>query len=197
MKTPSQTLLPDALHPWLNREWSWSLLQLNYLCCSTNSNLDFLTGDINPISQGCVHDVCLISFSIRPIPKPEIVAGWSVGGISVFYEANALMQRMRWKFSPHVSRSRLQLRHEWKLNLTLKIDVIHWYIDNLMMRKLREKKRSFLKSLAAVGFEVLTEVAIKSTMFWVTPCSSAEVHRRLVGTYCLYLQRLRVRKAWS
>jgi hypothetical protein len=37
-----------------------------------------------------------------------------------------------------------------------------------------------------VGFEVLTAVVMKSTIFWViTPCSPVKVNRRFGGTYRL------------
>jgi hypothetical protein len=47
------------------------------------------------------------------------------------------------------------------------------------------------------GFEVLTVVITKSTIFWdVIPCSLIEVHRRLEGLYCFLLQgRKRVKQA--
>jgi hypothetical protein len=40
------------------------------------------------------------------------------------------------------------------------------------------------------GFEVLTAVVIKSTIFWdITPCSQLKVNRRLGGKYRLHLRR--------
>jgi hypothetical protein len=40
-----------------------------------------------------------------------------------------------------------------------------------------------------VGFEVLTVVIMKSTIFWViTPCSPLKVNPRFGGTYRLHLQ---------
>jgi hypothetical protein len=40
-----------------------------------------------------------------------------------------------------------------------------------------------------VGFEVLTEVVMKSAIFWViTPCSPLKINRRFRGTYRLHLQ---------
>jgi hypothetical protein len=42
----------------------------------------------------------------------------------------------------------------------------------------------------SVGFEVLTVLTVKSTIFWVAmPCSSIEVHQCFRGTYasCLLL----------
>jgi hypothetical protein len=42
---------------------------------------------------------------------------------------------------------------------------------------------------ADVGFEVLTAVVMKSTIFWnITPCSPLSVNRRFGGTYRLHLQ---------
>jgi hypothetical protein len=39
-----------------------------------------------------------------------------------------------------------------------------------------------------VGFEILTAVVMKSTIFWdVTPCSPLSVNRRFGGTYRLHL----------
>jgi hypothetical protein len=47
-----------------------------------------------------------------------------------------------------------------------------------------------------VGFEVLTVVTRKSTIFWgVMPCSLVEVHQRFGEAYCLYLQGRRVSQA--
>jgi hypothetical protein len=44
-----------------------------------------------------------------------------------------------------------------------------------------------------VGFEVLTAVVMKSTIFWdLLLCSPLSVNRRFGGTYCLHLQSLRV-----
>jgi hypothetical protein len=46
----------------------------------------------------------------------------------------------------------------------------------------------------SVGFEVLTAVVIKSTIFWgITPCSPLKVNRRFGGTYRLHLQSRRTR----
>jgi hypothetical protein len=43
--------------------------------------------------------------------------------------------------------------------------------------------------LKDVGFEVLTAVVMKSTVFWdITPCSPLSGNRRFGGTYRLYLQ---------
>jgi hypothetical protein len=40
-----------------------------------------------------------------------------------------------------------------------------------------------------VGFEVLTVVVMKSTIFWdITPCSLLRINRCFGGTYCLQLQ---------
>jgi hypothetical protein len=47
-----------------------------------------------------------------------------------------------------------------------------------------------------VGFEVLTAVIMKSTIFWdITPCSLLRVNRRFGGTYCLHLQGRRI--SWA
>jgi hypothetical protein len=41
----------------------------------------------------------------------------------------------------------------------------------------------------SVGFEVLTAVVMKSTIFWdITPCSPLSIHRRFGGTYRFHLQ---------
>jgi hypothetical protein len=43
--------------------------------------------------------------------------------------------------------------------------------------------------LKNVGFEVLTMVVVKSTIFWdITPCSPLNVNRHFGGTYRLHLQ---------
>jgi hypothetical protein len=47
------------------------------------------------------------------------------------------------------------------------------------------------QDLICVGFEVLTAVAMKSTIFWdITPCSPLKVNRRFGGTYRHHLQDL-------
>jgi hypothetical protein len=44
-------------------------------------------------------------------------------------------------------------------------------------------------TLYTVGFEVLTVVIMKSSIFWdVTVCSRVKVNRRFRGTYRLYFQ---------
>jgi hypothetical protein len=45
------------------------------------------------------------------------------------------------------------------------------------------------KNVTSVGFEVLTAVVIKSTIFRdITPCSPLRVNQRFAGTYRLHLQ---------
>jgi hypothetical protein len=40
-----------------------------------------------------------------------------------------------------------------------------------------------------IGFEVLTAVVMKNTIFWdITPCSPLTVNRRFGGTYRLHLK---------
>jgi hypothetical protein len=47
-----------------------------------------------------------------------------------------------------------------------------------------------------IGFEVLTAVVMKSTIFWdITPCSSLSVNRCFGGTYRLHLQGRRISRA--
>jgi hypothetical protein len=47
-----------------------------------------------------------------------------------------------------------------------------------------------------VGFEVLTAVTMKNSIFWdITPHSPVKVDRRFGGTYCLRLQGRRVSEA--
>jgi hypothetical protein len=47
-----------------------------------------------------------------------------------------------------------------------------------------------------VGFEVLTAVAVKSTLFWdVTPCSPLKVSRRFGVTHHFHLQGRRISRA--
>jgi hypothetical protein len=44
-----------------------------------------------------------------------------------------------------------------------------------------------------IGFDVLTAVVMKSSVFWdITPCSSVKVNRHIGETYRLHLQELRV-----
>jgi hypothetical protein len=49
------------------------------------------------------------------------------------------------------------------------------------------------------GFEVLTAVALKNTIFWdIRPCSPLSVNRRFGGTYRLHLQgRRKLSSAWK
>jgi hypothetical protein len=50
--------------------------------------------------------------------------------------------------------------------------------------------------LLGAGFEVLTAVVRKSTVFWhITPCSPLKVNRRLGGIYRLHLQGPRISRA--
>jgi hypothetical protein len=47
-----------------------------------------------------------------------------------------------------------------------------------------------------VGFEVLTAVVMKNTIFMdITPCSPLKVNRRFGGTYRLHLQGRRISRA--
>jgi hypothetical protein len=44
------------------------------------------------------------------------------------------------------------------------------------------------QNIGHVGFEVLTAVVMKSTVFWdITPCSPLKANRRFGGTYRLHL----------
>jgi hypothetical protein len=57
-------------------------------------------------------------------------------------------------------------------------------------------------SIVCIGFEVLTEVVMKSTIFWdITPCSPLSVNRRFGETYRLHLQgrknKLSKKSAWK
>jgi hypothetical protein len=50
--------------------------------------------------------------------------------------------------------------------------------------------------LVIVGFEVLTAVVMKSSIFWdITPCSPLKVNRSFGGTYRLHLQGRRISRA--
>jgi hypothetical protein len=43
--------------------------------------------------------------------------------------------------------------------------------------------------LSFVGFDILTVVATKTTIFWaVAPCSSVQAHRRFGVTYCFHFE---------
>jgi hypothetical protein len=45
----------------------------------------------------------------------------------------------------------------------------------------------FVKKKFSVGFESLTAVVMKSTIFWdITPCSPLKINRRFGGIYCLH-----------
>jgi hypothetical protein len=47
-----------------------------------------------------------------------------------------------------------------------------------------------------LGFEVLTAVVMKSTIFWdITACSPLKANRRYGGIYCLHLQGLKIIRA--
>jgi hypothetical protein len=49
-----------------------------------------------------------------------------------------------------------------------------------------------------IGFEALTAVAMKSTIFWdITPCSSLSVNWRFGWTYRLHLQGQKISQAWN
>jgi hypothetical protein len=53
-------------------------------------------------------------------------------------------------------------------------------------------QRSRLKK-GYVGFEVLTAVIVKSTIFWdITPCTPLKINGRIRGTYLLHLQGRRI-----
>jgi hypothetical protein len=55
---------------------------------------------------------------------------------------------------------------------------------------------SCLQTWEIVGFEVLTVVVVKSTIFGdITPCSPLKVGLRFGGTYCLHLQGRRISRA--
>jgi hypothetical protein len=49
------------------------------------------------------------------------------------------------------------------------------------------------KEISRVGFEVLTAVVMKNTIFWdITPCSPLKVNQHFGGTYSLQLQGRRI-----
>jgi hypothetical protein len=49
------------------------------------------------------------------------------------------------------------------------------------------------RQVCIIGFEVLTAVVMKSSIFWViTPCSPLKVNRRFEGTCPFYLQGRRI-----
>jgi hypothetical protein len=51
-------------------------------------------------------------------------------------------------------------------------------------------------NLLIVGFEVLTAVVMKSTIFWdIMPCSPLKVDQRFRGTYHLHFQGRRISQA--
>jgi hypothetical protein len=55
---------------------------------------------------------------------------------------------------------------------------------------------TILKCIVFAGFEVLTAVVMKSTIFWnITPCSPLKVNRRYIGTYRLHLQGRKIIRA--
>jgi hypothetical protein len=50
----------------------------------------------------------------------------------------------------------------------------------------------------SVGFEILTAVVMKSTIFWdITPCSLLQVNRRSGGTYSLHFQGRKISQGSS
>jgi hypothetical protein len=52
-----------------------------------------------------------------------------------------------------------------------------------------------MKLIKYVGFDILTSVVVKSSIFWdITPCSPLKVNRRFGGTYRLHIQGLRTSK---
>jgi hypothetical protein len=51
---------------------------------------------------------------------------------------------------------------------------------------------------SCIGFEVLTAVVIKSTIFWdITPCSPLSVNRRFGGTHRFHLQGVKNKQVAS
>jgi hypothetical protein len=70
-----------------------------------------------------------------------------------------------------------------------------------MSRNRRRRFNAFIKLQIIpklVGFEVLTAVVMKSSIFWdITPCSPLKVNQRFGGTYRLHLQcRYRLLSRW-
>lgn len=58
----------------------------------------------------------------------------------------------------------------------------HWRLSN----SLRIKNRGSAIRFQHAGFEILTTVTVKSTIFWdVTPPNLVEIHPCFRGTYCL------------
>jgi hypothetical protein len=70
------------------------------------------------------------------------------------------------------------------------IDRTHW--DSMVMPYLAligKMGDSLQTYIFYVGFEVLTAMVVKSTMFWdIAPCSPLSVNRRFGGTHRLHLQ---------
>jgi hypothetical protein len=53
-----------------------------------------------------------------------------------------------------------------------------------------------LKRIPHVGFEVLTAVFMKSSIYWdITPCTPLKVNRRFGGIYRIHLQDRRISRA--
>jgi hypothetical protein len=67
--------------------------------------------------------------------------------------------------------------------------------NNNFKRKNGKRKDTYTVS-EYEGFEVLTAVVTKSSIFWdITPCSPLKVKRRFGGTYRIHLQGRRISRA--
>jgi hypothetical protein len=61
-------------------------------------------------------------------------------------------------------------------------------MDEVAVMPSRKSTKNLNQDSQYIGFEVLTAVVMKSTIFWdITPCSPLKVNRRFGGTYRLNL----------
>jgi hypothetical protein len=64
-----------------------------------------------------------------------------------------------------------------------------WHLSGLNKGNRTSHTLAIPNKLRNVGFQTLTAVIMKSTIFWdITPCSPLKVKGRFRGAYCLHLQ---------
>jgi hypothetical protein len=80
------------------------------------------------------------------------------------------------------------------LSFSLSLSTPPLYLLSLSLSLLQV--RGLVNIYYFIGFEVLTAVIMKSTIFWdITPCSPLKVNRRFGGTYRLHLQGRKISRA--
>jgi hypothetical protein len=98
-----------------------------------------------------------------------------------------------WSLFP--TASRIKSNRQLSLRYTCVARKWFWYrVPNIVFE--------LVTALFPAGFEFLTAVVVKSTIFWdITPCSPLSVNRRFGGTYRLHLQvrknKFNKKSAWK